>query len=129
LVSALQSIYSKIPNMDTEIAEEVTRQKRKKGVIIGLISITLLILCIWLIRVYLKSSLLKSEITTANVEVGNVENTLNATGEVLPEFEEVVTSPINASIKNVVTDAGGKVKAGQSILTLINRLRRMIMLN
>jgi len=50
--------------------------------------------------------------------VGNVENTLNATGEVLPEFEEVITSPINASIKNVVMDAGKKVNAGQSILTL-----------
>jgi HlyD family secretion protein len=47
-----------------------------------------------------------------------VENTLNATGEVLPEFEEILTSPINASIKNVVMDAGNKVNAGQSILTL-----------
>src|ERR1700761_6941441 len=104
--------------MDIEITEEVTKQKRKKGIITGLIAIVILILCIGLIRAYLKSSLLKSEITTAKVEIGNVENTLNATGEVLPEFEEIITSPINASIKNVVTDAGGKVKAGQSILTL-----------
>src|ERR1700761_5855752 len=104
--------------MDIEITEEVTKQKRKKGIITGLIAIVILILCIGLIRAYLKSSLLKSEITTAKVEIGNVENTLNATGEVLPEFEEIITSPINASIKNVVTDAGGKVKAGQSILSL-----------
>ncbi|MDB5157508.1 MAG: HlyD family efflux transporter periplasmic adaptor subunit [Mucilaginibacter sp.] len=104
--------------MDTEIAEEVIQQKRKKGIIIGLIVIAILALCTWLIRTYLKSSVSRSEITTARVEVGNVENTLNATGEVLPEFEEVITSPINASIKNVVTDAGGRVKAGQSILTL-----------
>jgi HlyD family secretion protein len=47
-----------------------------------------------------------------------VENTLNASGEVLPEFEEILTSPISASIKNVIMDAGNKVKAGQSILTL-----------
>ena len=85
---------------------------------IGLIAIAIVVVCIWLMRTYLKSSVSRSEITTARVEVGNVENTLNATGEVLPEFEEVITSPINASIKNVVTDAGGKVKAGQSILTL-----------
>lgn len=104
--------------MDTEITEEVTKQKRKKGITIGLIAIAILVVCIWLIRTYLKSSVSRSEITTARVEIGNVENTLNATGEVLPEFEEVITSPINASIKNVVTDAGGKVKAGQSILTL-----------
>ena len=104
--------------MDTEITEEVTRQKRKKGIIYGLITIAAIVVCIWLIRVYLGSSVPRSEITIAKVEVGNVENTLNATGEVLPEFEEIITSPINASIKNVVTDAGGKVKVGQSILTL-----------
>jgi len=104
--------------MDIEIAEEVTKQKRKKGVMIGLIAIAVLALAIWLMRSYLKSSITRSEITTAKVEVGNVENTLNATGEVLPEFEEIITSPISASIKNVVTDAGGKVKAGQSVLTL-----------
>lgn len=104
--------------MDTEITAEVIQQKRKKGLIIGLIAAGILVACIWLIRTYLKSSVSKTEITTAAVEIGNVENTLNATGEVLPEFEEIVTSPINASIKNVVTDAGGKVKAGQSILTL-----------
>src|SRR6201991_3138233 len=85
---------------------------------IGLIVMAVLALAIWLMRSYLKSSIARSEINTAKVEIGNVENTLNATGEVLPEFEEIVTSPINASIKNVVTDAGGKVKTGQSILSL-----------
>jgi HlyD family secretion protein len=118
LVSGLQSIYSKIPGMDIEITEEVIQQKRKKGIVIGVIAIAILIGCIMLIRTWLKSSVNNSEITTAKVQIGNVENTLNATGEVLPEFEEVITSPINASIKNVVTDAGGKVKAGQSILSL-----------
>jgi len=104
--------------MDTEITDEVIKQKRKKGIMIGLIAIAILALAIWLMRSYLKSSITRSEITTAKVDVGNVENTLNATGEVLPEFEEIITSPISASIKNVVTDAGGKVKAGQSVLTL-----------
>jgi HlyD family secretion protein len=107
-----------MPYMDTEITEEVTAQKRKKGIVIGLIVIVVFTICILLVRTYLKSSISRSEITTAKVDVGNVENTLNATGEVLPEFEEVITSPISASIKNVLMDAGGKVKAGQSILTL-----------
>lgn len=104
--------------MDTEITAEVVQQKRKKGIIYGLIAVAVIVVCILLIRAWLGSSVNASEISTAKVEIGNVENTLNATGEVLPEFEEVITSPINASIKNVVTDAGGKVKAGQSILTL-----------
>ena len=104
--------------MDTEITEEVTKQKRKKTIIVSITAIAVLTLCIWLIRAYLGSSVSRAEITTAKVEIGNVENTINATGEVLPEFEEVITSTINASIKNVITDAGGKVKVGQSILAL-----------
>jgi len=104
--------------MDTEITQEVTSQRRKKAIIIGLIAIAILIAFIWIIRTTFKSSIKRSEITTAIVETGNIENTLNATGEVLPEFEEILTSPINASIKNVIMDAGNKVKAGQSILTL-----------
>jgi len=104
--------------MDKEIAQEVSSQNRKKAIIITLISVAVLVLAIWLVRVIFKSTLKKSEITTAVVQVGDIENTINATGEVLPEFEEIITSPINASIKNVTMDAGNKVKAGQSILTL-----------
>ena len=104
--------------MDKEITLEVISQKRRKTALVALISIAGLVLAIWVLRVYIKSSLKKSEITTAIVETGNIENTINATGEVLPEFEEIITSPINASIKNALMDAGNKVNAGQSIITL-----------
>jgi HlyD family secretion protein len=104
--------------MDKVIEEEVSAQKRKKGITIGIIVLTLFVLAIWFIRATLKSTVSKAQIITAVVERGDVENTLNASGEVLPEFEEILTSPISASIKNVVMDAGNKVKAGQSILTL-----------
>jgi HlyD family secretion protein len=104
--------------MDKEITQEVTIQNRRKGITIALISIVILVAAIWLVRVIFKSSVKRSDISTAVVKVGNIDNTINATGEVLPEFEESLTSPINASIKNVIMDAGNKVKAGQSILTL-----------
>jgi HlyD family secretion protein len=104
--------------MDKVIEEEVSAQKRKKGITIGIVVLTLFVLAIWFIRATLKSTVSKAQIITAVVERGDVENTLNASGEVLPEFEEILTSPISASIKNVVMDAGNKVKAGQSILTL-----------
>jgi len=104
--------------MDKEITQEVSLQNRRKTIVITLISVVLLIAAVWLVRVIFKSSVKKADITTAVVEVGNIENTINATGEVLPEFEEIISSPINASIKNVTMDAGNTVKAGQSILTL-----------
>ncbi|HRI19946.1 MAG TPA: HlyD family efflux transporter periplasmic adaptor subunit [Panacibacter sp.] len=104
--------------MDTVIEAEVLSRKKKKTVLIVLVIVAVLASAIFLLRSSFASSLKKSAITTAVVEVGNVENTLNASGEVLPEFEEVITSPINASVQNVMMDAGSNVKAGQSILTL-----------
>jgi len=104
--------------MDKEITQEVSSQNRRKAIILTLISVAILVAAVWLVRVIFKSSVKKADITTAVVEVGNIENTINATGEVLPEFEEIISSPINASIKNVLMDAGNNVKAGQSILTL-----------
>ncbi|RFZ86009.1 HlyD family efflux transporter periplasmic adaptor subunit [Mucilaginibacter terrenus] len=104
--------------MDQIIEQEVTARKRKKGIFIGVGAVAALVITVWLLRVLLGSSISRNDFTTAKAENGSVENTLNATGEVLPEFEEILTSPINASIKNVVLDAGNKVKAGQSILSL-----------
>jgi len=104
--------------MDTLIAEDVLAKKKKKKYLIAVIILLVIIACIWWVRFYFKPALTLADITTARVEVGIIENTINATGEVLPEFEEVLTSPINASIKKVLLDAGNKVIKGQSILTL-----------
>lgn len=73
---------------------------------------------VWLFRSGIKPSIDRSEITTAVVEVGDIENTLNASGEVIPEFEQVISSPINASINEVMLDAGSAVNSGDVILSL-----------
>ncbi|MES2332764.1 MAG: HlyD family efflux transporter periplasmic adaptor subunit [Bacteroidota bacterium] len=104
--------------MDSAISEQViTRQKRKRVLIIAAI-VVLLLLAAWFFRSLVKTSIDHSAFTTAVVEIGSIENTLNASGEVIPEFEQVITSPINAAIQNVLLDAGSKVKPGQSILAL-----------
>lgn len=104
--------------MDQNIEQDVISKKKKIVILTGTIAVFVLAAAVWMVRTTLKGSLKKNEITTSVVEEGSVENTLNATGEVLPEFEEILTSPINASIKSVVMDAGNKVEAGQSILAL-----------
>lgn len=118
MVRLLQKTYAIHSTMDKEITQEVAAQTRKKTGLVILIVIGVLVLAVWLLRTTLKSTVKRSEITTAVVKTGNIENTVNATGQVLPEFEEILTSPINASIKSVSLDEGSKVKAGQSILTL-----------
>lgn len=104
--------------MDTVIGEEVLSRKRKKRFLVLFIIVLAITAFVFLLRFSFASSIKKSAITTAIVEKGNIENTINASGEILPEFEEVITCPINASVQNVLLDAGISVKTGQSVLTL-----------
>jgi len=104
--------------MDRSIEVEVSARKKKQRSIIIVAVVVALLLTIWFVRGVLKPSLSSSDIMTSKVETGAVENTISATGEVLPEFEEIIASPIQASIQEVLLDPGKKVVKGQSILRL-----------
>lgn len=104
--------------MDKVIEAEVLQRKKKKLVLILTIVIVVILAAIALLRFSLATAVDQATITTAVVERGNVENTISATGEILPEFEETIISPINASVQQVLLNAGSNVKGGQSVLTL-----------
>jgi HlyD family secretion protein len=104
--------------MDRDLsAKEINKRRNKIILIIG-IGIAVFTGAVLFLRSTIKPSLNKNEIRIATVELGSIENTINASGEILPEFEQVITSPINAVIQNVVVEAGNEVKPGQSILEL-----------
>lgn len=104
--------------MDKNIEQAVLSGKRKQRLLYLWIGIVLITGGIFLLRSVMNTTVYASEITTSVVDRGNIENTINAAGEVLPEFEEVISSPLAASIKKVLLDGGSQIKAGQSILTL-----------
>ena len=104
--------------MDTEISSQTLLKRKRRKILIALGCTGILLISILLTRFFIKGSIKRSEMTTATVELGTIENTITASGEILPEFEEIITSPINASIKSALMDAGTNVKAGQSILLL-----------
>jgi HlyD family secretion protein len=104
--------------MDKLIEAEVVQQKKKRTIIVVVFVLGVLLAVFFFLRSSLSATVSRSVITTAKVEKGNVENTLTASGEVLPEFEETITSPIAASIQAVLLNAGSSVTAGQSVITL-----------
>lgn len=104
--------------MDKNIEQTVLSGKRKQRLLYLLMGIVLLATGIFVLRAIMNTTVYASEITTSLVDRGNIENTINAAGEVLPEFEEVISSPLAASIQKVLLDGGSQIKAGQSILTL-----------
>ena len=104
--------------MDTLIEVEMLSRKKKKIVWTVFTVLVVLAAATWWLRSFFAPSIKQADFTTAIVDKGDVENTLTASGEVLPEFEETITSPIHASIQQVLMDAGNPVKTGQSVLTL-----------
>jgi HlyD family secretion protein len=104
--------------MDRDLSEEsIKQQSRRRWMWVG-IAVIVLIGAVWLLRNTLNNSVDSKDIRIATAEVGDVENTLSASGEVQPDFEAVITSPITAVIQQTYLDAGASVKEGDKILEL-----------
>lgn len=104
--------------MDVDISTDEYRKRKKKNWIIAVISLIVLTGLVWAFGFGLQPSIKRSAIRTALAETGDIENTLSASGEVQPEFEQVIISPITATIQQVLLDAGSTVKTGDKILEL-----------
>lgn len=104
--------------MDRDISIQENRKHKGRVVRYVVMSVIVLIAAAWLLRGALSTTIKRADIRIAVVETGNVENTLNASGEVQPEMEQVITSPISATIQQAYFNAGATVKPGDKILEL-----------
>ena len=104
--------------MDRELAPEIVRQSRTKNYRIVFVVLVAAGIAIYFFRNVLKTSVEATRIRTATAEIGPVENSLSATGEVIPAYEQIITSPIRASIRRVLLTPGTQIKPGQAILDL-----------
>ena len=66
----------------------------------------------------LKSSVARSQIRTARVDAGPLESQITATGKVVPEFEQVLSSPFNARVVKILKRPGAILAKGEPILEL-----------
>ena len=104
--------------MDRELSDTVKRKKRIKLITRILFWSLTFIAIIVSLRFVIKPSIKRSEFQTFKVEEGNIEASVTASGTVLPEFEEIKTSPIQSRITRIFHNVGDKVKPGDSILSL-----------
>ena len=74
-------------------------------------------LFIWLPG-WIKPSLERSRIRTARVERGAVEASITASGTVVPEFEQVMASPIGSRVVRILERPGALLVKGQPIVEL-----------
>ncbi|MFY9227477.1 MAG: efflux RND transporter periplasmic adaptor subunit [Blastocatellia bacterium] len=67
---------------------------------------------------WLTPTLKRVRIRTASVDRGAIESTISASGLVLPEFEQVISSPIDARVLKILKRPGDKVAKDEAILQL-----------
>ncbi|HKX28616.1 MAG TPA: HlyD family efflux transporter periplasmic adaptor subunit [Blastocatellia bacterium] len=63
-------------------------------------------------------SLARTRIRVARVEMGAVEETITAAGNVLPEIEQVISSPVDARVLKIIKRPGSALMKGDPILQL-----------
>lgn len=111
--------------MDRELAPELVTRSRRKPWLWGLVALIVLAGAIWGLRNFLKTAIDEAKIRSAVAQTGPVENTLSATGEVMPAYEQIMTSPIRARIQRVLLTPGANVRPGQRMVELDKSLTQI----
>ncbi len=104
--------------MDRPIAKEIQRNRSIRTYIIVAIIVASVVAGVFLFRNSLRPTLNKNRLRVATAEQGPLKSTLTASGEVIPEFEQVLTSPIRASLEDVLVSVGDQLSPGQQLMEL-----------
>jgi len=104
--------------MDRELSIEFRRKRKIKNITIVLCVVFIVIFSLYGFRLLLRPTLKLSKIRTAVAERSFLEASLTASGVVVPEYEQVITSPIRTKIDTIYLNSGDSVVKGQPILKL-----------
>lgn len=74
---------------------------------------------------WLRPSVARTEIRTGRVDRGPVEGIVEASGVVIPAFESVLSSPIDARVEKILKRPGEMVREGEEILHLDTSASRL----
>jgi HlyD family secretion protein len=107
--------------MDRALSESV-KKKRKRTIVlrVTIVLIVFVILTVTLRKV-IKPTIDSDDFYTEQTKLGNIQATVSASGTVVPEFEEIVSSPIPSRIIKIVHNTGDEINAGDTILLLDTR--------
>jgi HlyD family secretion protein len=110
--------------VDRPIDPAVHRSRQRRRLAAGLAVVLVVAASWWLLGRLLAPSVSASRIRTATVDRGPVEATISASGLVVPEIEQVVTSPVDARVLRILKRAGDAVSQGQPLVQLdVNEAR------
>jgi len=112
--------------LDRPIDPQVRRRKRFRlwsRVALGVIGVTVLVA---ILAAWARPTLHRGRIRTAIVTTGPVEATLTASGTIVPEHEQVVSSPLDTRLLEVLVPAGSAVQRGDALVRLDTGEARLV---
>ncbi len=104
--------------MDRPLDPTILRRRRSRLIIQAGAVLLVLIAGFLFLSAWISPSVKRTEIRTATVDSGLVEAMISATGVVVPEFEEVISSPTDTRVLQVLRHPGEKLKKGDKFLLL-----------
>lgn len=104
--------------MDREISKEIRIKEKRKSIIKWVIGIGSVAGSIVLVLSLIQPTLKMDDVIVSKVDKGIIEVSVNASGKVIPAFEEIINSPINSRILEIYKRGGDSVDIGTPILKL-----------
>ncbi|HEY7216002.1 MAG TPA: HlyD family efflux transporter periplasmic adaptor subunit [Thermoanaerobaculia bacterium] len=111
--------------MDRELDASYRYRRLGKRAAWGLGAAALFAAVLVLLPGWLRPTVARTEIRTGKADRGPVEGIVEATGVVIPAFESVLSSPIDARVEKILKRPGEMVRAGEEILRLDTSAARL----
>jgi HlyD family secretion protein len=104
--------------MDRPIDPDFRKRQTIKRLLLSLVGLAALAAVLLVVPGWIKPSVSRTRIRTAVVDRGPLEATITASGAVVPEFEQVLSSPIDARVIKVLKRPGAVLTKGGPVLEL-----------
>lgn len=104
--------------MDRDLPAGTVKRRRFRMAAAIVAVCGVLVVAAWGLNALISPTLKRSKLQTATAEIGRIEATVSATGLVVPEFEQVITSPVVSTIERAFCHSGDTVTIGQRVLEL-----------
>jgi HlyD family secretion protein len=104
--------------MDRELETSYRYRRLGRRAVVGIGTAALVALILILLPGWLRPSVAREQVRMGRVDRGPVEGVVEASGTVVPAFEGVISSPVEARVEKVLKRPGDLVKAGDPILAL-----------
>ena len=111
--------------MDRELDASYRYRRLGRRAAVGIGGVGLCVAVLVLLPGWLRPSVAREQVRTGTVDRGPVVGVVEATGTVVPAFEGVISSPVEARVEKVLKRPGDIVRSGDEILSLDTATARL----